>query len=148
MKRLRHGEYVGGKESAEHSIWRTMMARCNVPSAKNYPSYGGRGIRVCKRWRRFEHFLEDMGRRPSSGHSIERVHNERGYTPSNCVWATRSQQQKNKTSTRVYANDRFKGTLVEVARYLGISKELAHWRFKAWGTFEKGVAWHELQKRQ
>lgn len=147
MKRLRHGEYVGGKESTEHSAWRTMLARCHVLSAKNYSAYGGRGIRVCTRWHRFECFLEDMGRRPSSRHSIERVRNDRGYEPSNCVWATPSQQQKNKTTTRFYTNGQFKGTLVEVAQHVGISKALAHWRFKTWGTFEKGVPWRELRKQ-
>lgn len=147
MKRLRHGEYVGGKESAEHGIWRSMISRCHTDTSKNFDSYGARGIRVCRRWKRFECFLEDMGRRPSALHSLERQDNERGYAPSNCVWATRSQQQKNKTSTRRYSNGVFEGTLVESAAFVGISKELAFWRFKMWGTFEKGVPWRELQKQ-
>ena len=146
--RLKHVEYVGGKESSEHAIWRGMIARCHNPNSKDYAAYGAKGVRVCKKWKRFEAFLLDMGRRPSLAHSVERVDAFKNYTPRNCVWATHSAQQRNKRSTRLYKLGAFTGSLTEAAARIGISKELAHWRFKAWGTFEKGVAWRELQKRR
>lgn len=62
--------------------------------------YADRGITVCKRWDAYETFLADMGRRPSPDHSIDRINNDGNYEPSNCRWATRSEQQRNK---RVYA---------------------------------------------
>lgn len=146
LSRVIHGGYLGGKEAPEHYVWRSMIARCSNPNAASFKYYGGRGIQVCKRWRKYETFLQDMGPRPSADHSLERKNTNRGYMPSNCMWATRSMQQKNKTTTKRYSNGRFVGTLVECATFLGISKELAHWRWTAWGTFEKGKSWRQLQK--
>lgn len=143
--RIKHGGYLGGKERPEHYTWRTMLARCHSVTSKHYKHYGARGITVCERWKKYEHFIADMGPRPE-GASLDRINNNAGYSPENCRWATRSQQQKNKRNTRVYTNGVFTGTLVECAAHLGISKELAHYRFKTHGTFEKGVLWQELPK--
>ncbi len=141
-----HGAYAGGRERPEHYVWRTMIARCTRPTSAGYKYYGGRGITVCKRWLRYENFLADMGERPSPEHSIERKNTDRGYMPSNCRWATRSEQQKNKRTTKFYTNGEFTGTLVECAAYLGMSKEAAWYRMDAWKTFEKDVKWQLLQR--
>lgn len=80
-------------------VWSAMHQRCENPNHKSYDGYGGRGIVVCSRWSGpsgFPHFLEDMGEKPSPDHSIDRIDNEAGYSPDNCRWATRSQQQRNK----------------------------------------------------
>jgi hypothetical protein len=143
--RYKHGGYLGGKEIPEHYTWRTMLARCTNPKNKQYPLYGGRGITVCARWLDYANFLADMGSRPE-GMSLDRVDNNKGYAPDNCRWATRSQQQRNKSTTRIYTNGEFIGTLVECATYLGMSKELAHYHWKHSKTFEKGVTWRELPK--
>jgi len=146
--RTKHGGYLGGKERPEHYVWRSMMARCNNPSNKAYCYYGGRGITVCKRWHNYAAFIADIGPRPSPQHSLERRNNNKGYSPGNCCWSTRSEQQKNKSTTRLYTDGTFTGTLVECARHVGISKELAHWRWKQHNTFIKGQIWQELQKRR
>lgn len=142
--RVTHGAYVGGKEAPEHYVWRTMIARCTKVGAANWDYYGARGITVHPRWLLFENFIEDMGPRPGDGYSIDRTDNRKGYSPSNCRWATRSEQQKNKNNTKWYTDGAFTGTLSECAAFIGIGKELAHWRFKQWGTFEKEKQW--LQK--
>jgi hypothetical protein len=144
--RLVHGGYVGGKEAAEHYIWRSMIARCNNPRQSTYKYYGARGVRVDPRWYEYSAFLSDVGPRPSPAHSIDRIDPNGGYEPGNVRWATRSEQQKNKTTTKWYTDGEMVGTLVECAAYLGISKELAHWRWSAWGTFERGVQWRRVQR--
>ncbi|WP_075643826.1 hypothetical protein [Paraburkholderia monticola] len=82
-----------------YRIWGLMKTRCNNPSNPAYPQYGGRGIKVCERWEKFENFLADMGERPL-GMSLDRYPDVNGnYEPSNCRWATRVQQANNRTDS-------------------------------------------------
>jgi hypothetical protein len=78
-----------------YETWVTMRKRCFNPNCKGYSNYGGRGITVCDRWNDFTLFVEDMGERPE-GYTLEREDTDGNYEPSNCVWATRSQQCLNR----------------------------------------------------
>lgn len=74
-----------------------MIQRCENPNNTFWHRYGGRGIRVCERWRNcYEAFLSDMGRKPSPRHSIDRINNDGNYERGNCRWATASEQGRNK----------------------------------------------------
>ncbi len=89
-------EYHGLNDAPERNVWQKMKQRCYNPNDKSYPDYGGRGIEVCPRWRvSFMNFYNDMGKRPSDTHSIERINNDGNYRPSNCKWATKDEQVNN-----------------------------------------------------
>lgn len=85
--------------SPEHVAWGNMLKRCGEGNAINPHRYGQRGISVCESWLLFENFLKDMGQRPSSLHSLERIDNDLGYCKSNCTWATKSEQARNRSTT-------------------------------------------------
>ncbi len=86
-----------GYPQAEYRIWYGMVRRCHDPRDPYFARYGGRGIRVCDRWRDdFMAFLSDRRLRPSAEHSLDRRDNDGDYTPENCRWATRAVQQRNR----------------------------------------------------
>jgi len=88
--------------SPEYHVFSGMVARCENKKNGRYHRYGGRGIKVCSRWRdNFEVFLADMGERPSSKHTIERLDNDGDYEPGNCVWATRKQNDRNTSTVKL-----------------------------------------------
>lgn len=134
---LRNGTSIScGHDMARHGFsltptgraWYGMRQRCNNPNDKDYSKYGGRGIKVCARWlERIENFIEDMGPAPK-GKSIDRIDVHGNYEPSNCRWATRSQQQRNRTNNPrvVYRGESV--TEIEIAERVGLPLRVLRWR--------------------
>lgn len=116
-----------------YAVYQAMVARCYNPNSTGFHKYGGRGITVCDEWRGqggFERFLADMGEPPSPSHSIERVENGGPYSPSNCVWATKRQQSRNRrNSLRVLYQGRMR-LLIEIAEEVGVAYKVLHKRIK------------------
>lgn len=107
--------------SPTYAAWENMIQRCTNPNSASWLRYGGRGITVCARWSDFRNFLADMGERPSSNHSLDRIDNDSGYHPENCKWATKAQQCNNKSNNIVVDLDGKLLTLKEASMATGIS---------------------------
>jgi hypothetical protein len=86
---MKHGDRTKTHRAPEYVSWVQMKQRCSNPNHHAYGRYGARGITVCASWERYENFLADMGRKPSKSHSLDRIDNDRGYSPDNCRWATK-----------------------------------------------------------
>lgn len=136
---LKHGHASGGRTSPEYTAWMHMIQRCRNPNCKHFSYYGGRGITVCERWRNFENFFRDMGPRPTAKHTLERVDNNGNYTPENCVWATRQQQQQNIRSNQWIEWRGQRRVVAEWARIVGIQANVLGLRFKNGWTPERAL---------
>lgn len=101
--RTKHGHSRSSgrvRATRTYEIWCAMKARCDNPNHKSFADYGGRGVKVCKRWEEsFENFIEDMGFAPPE-RSIDRINNDRNYEKANCRWATSAQQASNRRPRR------------------------------------------------
>lgn len=122
----------GATNSDEYRAWKAMKNRCYYSRNIEFQHYGGRGIVVCERWiNSFENFLADMGPRPSKRHSLDRFPNVNGnYEPSNCRWATSSEQHRNRRNNHLIAFDGQTKCLTEWAELYGISASTLYNRIK------------------
>lgn len=151
-----HGQCRRGRQTREHAAWSKMWGRCANPNDAAHKRYGGRGITVSARWWSFEQFFNDMGRKPSPSHSLDRIDNDGNYEPGNCRWATRSEQNRNRDSSLLARGERIgnarltaadvkaiKGLLSghsrnQIARLYGVTKGTIN--FIAWGRTWRHVA--------
>ena len=109
-------------EEPIYKVWRTMKQRCDKPTFRQFKDYGGRGIKVCDRWRVFENFLKDLGPPPPGDYSLERLDNDLGYEPGNVIWASRITQARNKRNNVRFEFDGVSMTLGEWAERLRVNK--------------------------
>ena len=121
----------GLTNSKEYRAWKAMHYRCDNPNSKAYMGYGGRGIKICERWCKFENFLRDMGTAVTLNHSIDRKDNDGNYEPDNCRWATRKEQQNNIRSNRQYnirgiTKNLMQWIEVSSLKYSTVERRLAH----------------------
>jgi hypothetical protein len=121
--------FHGMSETKTYEVWERIINRCCNKNDRRYADYGKRGITVCKRWRSFLNFFEDMGEVPH-GKSIDRINNDGNYEPGNCRWATPFEQANNtRTNVRLpFNNSTF--TISQIAKQIGIAKCTLYCRLK------------------
>ncbi len=89
---------------SEYATWMMIRQRCRNRRCRDYPRYGGRGIKVAKRWDSFEAFLEDLGPRPT-GYSLVRRSPDADFAPGTCSWRPRAEQQRHRSANRLAEKD-------------------------------------------
>jgi len=132
----------GMKNTSTYQSWLSMKDRCLNKNSKDYSTYGAKGITVCKEWvKSFESFYKDMGEKPR-GYSIDRIDNTKGYFPENCRWASRSDQQRNKSNSCSWI---IKGlpfeTMKEAGDHFGVSKETVGKWVNGWVDKRRKKTW-------
>lgn len=129
----------GLRKLPEYRIWQAIKDRVFNPLCKDYPNYGGRGIRVCERWtcktEGVVNFYTDMGPRPSPEHSIDRINNDGDYCPENCRWTTRKSQNRNQRSNHLLTYNGKTQCIAAWAEEIGIAFGALSLRIaKGWTT--------------
>lgn len=129
------------------SSWCSMIRRVKEPWHPGYENYGGRGIKVCERWLSFENFLADMGHRPR-GFTLDRVDPNGNYEPSNCRWATRSQQQRNRRRNRKETLNGETRLLIEWAELFHVPPNCVQKRINRGWPIEKALTQPSQRNRE
>lgn len=112
-----------------YQVWKSMRARCERTSCKDYPSYGGRGITVCDEWKEFAQFARWASESGyTEGLTIERVDVNAGYCPQNCTWMPNPMQARNRRHTHTYTHD-------------GVTLDIRGWSERS------GISYHTLRTR-
>lgn len=123
------------------NIWQKMIRRCESPNDKSYPRYGGRGITVCEKWHSFQPFYEWA---KENGYddtlTIDRIDNDKGYSPDNCRWSDAYTQSQNRRSCLVFEKDGKSQTLKQWCRDIGISYTTVYQRIRHGWSFERAIS--------
>ncbi len=133
--------------SKEYFVWHGMMQRCYNEGHNAYHNYGGRGISVCPEWHTYVGFFADMGRRPSTKHSIDRIDNEGNYCPQNCRWATKAEQVSNTRRSRFVEMDGERKTLMQWVRQFGLKYGTLRGRLDRGQSLKEALAGIEKRRK-
>lgn len=132
-------KYRNGKRTPEYQCWLDIKKRCFNKRNNRYHRYGGRGIKICDRWIKFENFLEDMGERPSNDHSIDRIDNDGDYFAENCKWSTNKEQMRNYSKNLNIEIDGVTRCLVEWSEHYGFDYNTVGQRIRNGWTEEEAI---------
>lgn len=138
-RHIKHGMY----KTPEYRVWAGMIQRCHNPNNPEYKNYGKRGIRVCERWRNsFIDFFQDIGKRPTTKHTIERIKNHQNYTPENCLWKTMKHQNRNRRDNVVITFSNKTQCLMDWSLELNIKYETLRARLRRGWSIERTLSTH------
>ncbi len=134
----KHGHSRRSNSSKTYRTWESMLSRCTCKTDPRYTTYGGIGIDVCDKWRKFENFLEDMGEKPE-GLTLDRVDNNLGYSKENCRWATQIEQSNNTRRNIFYIYNGITRTLKAWCRELNLNYHTVRARLQKGMPFEDAI---------
>lgn len=135
-----HARYAAGARTGEYVIWMNMKQRCTNHNNRQYNDYGGRGIKVCKRWMNFGKFISDMGPRPTGKHTIERKDNDKGYTPTNCIWLSQALQSRNRRTSRRIEHNGITATLAGWGERTGLTSRCIRRRIEVGWSIARALS--------
>lgn len=136
----------GKSKTKTYKTWRAMLGRCLNRNYLGFDIYGGRGIKVCERWLKFENFLKDMGERPDKK-TLDRIDFNGNYEPSNCRWATIIEQANNTRANRRLTLNGITKNLHEWAKDLNIDQASLRERLDKW-PLEKALTQPKKQIKE
>lgn len=139
LAKTTHGFTKHGKLHPLYQCWHGIKRRCLNPKRKDYPYYGGRGIKICERWMSFGNFRDDMYESWKPGLTIERRDNDKDYCPENCYWATREQQALNTRQVHLVTIDGVTKCMAEWQRFSGLKRYTFYGRIIRGWTVEDAV---------
>lgn len=135
----KHGHAVHTSTSREYSSWKSMKARCDSSKSPEYRNYGGRGIIICERWRHFANFLADMGPRPEAT-SLDRIDVNGNYEPTNCRWATATEQAQNTRRSHIIEYNGVRQCLTQWALQYHVHPVVLYSRLKRGMSMEQALS--------
>jgi hypothetical protein len=134
MPKLSHGHTRRHKFTKLYTLWANISQRCSNPKNKSYHNYGGRGVTLCERWRKFSVFAQDIvqsiGEPPQPSITLDRIDNDKGYEPGNVRWATRAQQVRNSRRNHIVTVYGVTGCLTEMCERFGVRRGLVQDRLR------------------
>jgi hypothetical protein len=136
---MRYNKSHGMSRTRFYRIWWKMKERCTDQTSTNYHKYGAKGVTICERWLDFNNFYEDMYSTYTDELTLDRIENEKGYTPENCRWATYKEQNRNKTDNTVVE---YKGetlTLAEIVEKYNLKKNTFFGRLRLGWSLERAI---------
>ena len=139
-KNTQHSQYKHGMFGTRpYSIWRGMLNRCQREQNNNYKNYGGRGIKVCQKWRTFEGFWKDMEEGYAENLTIDRKNNNGNYNKNNCRWVTQSEQSRNTRRVPKYLYKGRELTRPQLAKIFGVNINTLIWRMSRGQTIQEAI---------
>ena len=131
------GESHGLSKSKLHTVWRNIKARCNNPNHPEFKHYGGKGVRLCDEWNSFTNFKDwSFSHGYAENLTLDRINNDGIYCPSNCRWADRKTQQRNRSNNVLYNGK----TVPELSEMCGIRVGTIYGRLRKGWSIEKATS--------
>lgn len=149
MRLSKPGRSINKKHTREYNSWSQMIQRCTNPNHDRYKNYGGRGISICDKWlKSFDEFLLDMGNAPSNHYSIDRIDVNGNYEPSNCRWATLTEQYRNMTTNRFVELYGVKMIISDFCKIVNKPLSAINWHIKNGKTINSIYEYYELKRER